>query len=84
MTDSDRMRELIERSSFGTPGAKALRARTPKSVVDQVLARISAPAAAYAVHATLRLTGCGDPTIDELRAQLTGLGFDTIDIEVGL
>lgn len=34
------------------------------------------------VHAVLRLTGCGDPTPDELRAQLQGVAnFDTIDIE---
>lgn len=30
---------LIERSSLGTPGAKALRDKTPKVVVDRVLAR---------------------------------------------
>lgn len=32
--------ELIERSSFGTPRAKAIRARTPKKVVDELIARM--------------------------------------------
>lgn len=32
--------DLIEQSSLGTPGAKALRARTPKAVVDEILRRI--------------------------------------------
>jgi hypothetical protein len=32
-------RELIERSSLGTPAAKAIRARTPRWAVDQVVAR---------------------------------------------
>lgn len=39
------------------------------------------PARHLTVHATLLLTADGDPTIDELRNQLAGLGFDTIDIE---
>jgi hypothetical protein len=34
------MSALIESSSFGTPGAKALRARTPQSVVDRILAKV--------------------------------------------
>lgn len=34
------MEELIEASSFGTPGAKALRARTPPEVVDEILRRV--------------------------------------------
>lgn len=37
--------------------------------------------ASFVVHAALQFTGCGDPTVAELRAQLAGLGFDTIDIE---
>src|SRR5690242_15034970 len=35
------MEALIERSSFGTPGAKALRARTPQNVVAEVIAKIA-------------------------------------------
>lgn len=35
------MEELIEASSFGTPGAKALRARTPQHVVDEITRRIT-------------------------------------------
>lgn len=32
--------ELIEDSSFGTPGAKSIRDRTPKDVVDEVMSKI--------------------------------------------
>jgi hypothetical protein len=38
--------ELIERSSLGTPAAKAIRARYPLWVRDQVLARVREPGAA--------------------------------------
>lgn len=31
--------ELIEKSSLGTPAAKALRRRTPKEVAEQILSR---------------------------------------------
>lgn len=36
---SDRMRELIERGSLGTPEAKALRASVSREQVEKVLAR---------------------------------------------
>lgn len=36
------MEDLIEASSFGTAGAKALRARTPQHVVDEITRRIDA------------------------------------------
>ena len=36
--------ELIERSSLGTPGAKALRRRTPPEVVDRIMAKVMASA----------------------------------------
>ena len=35
----DDIYDLIERSSLGTPAAKAIRARTPRWMVDQILAR---------------------------------------------
>jgi hypothetical protein len=44
-TDGDRgeshegIRNLIERSSLGTPGAKALRDRTPDEIAGQIVAR---------------------------------------------
>lgn len=36
------MRELIERSSFGTPEAVAIRAQTPRWVVVFILALVAA------------------------------------------
>lgn len=37
--DGPTIEELIERSSLGTPGAKALRARTPPEVAEAIVAR---------------------------------------------
>ena len=37
---SERIRELIERSSLGTPEAKALRGSVPQEAVDRVLKRV--------------------------------------------
>lgn len=39
----DSIMELIERSSLGTPAAKAIRARCPLWLRDQVLARLRDP-----------------------------------------
>jgi predicted NBD/HSP70 family sugar kinase len=39
MHDPDRIEELIDRSSFGTPTAKGLRARTPTDVVQRIVDR---------------------------------------------
>lgn len=36
----EEMKALIEASSFGTPGAKALRSRTPPEVVAEITRRI--------------------------------------------
>lgn len=35
-----RVEELIEQSSLGTPGAKALRRRTPREVVERIMRKI--------------------------------------------
>ncbi len=35
------IRDLIERSSLGTPGAKALRARTPRHVVERIVSHVT-------------------------------------------
>lgn len=36
----EEMKALVEASSFGTPGAKAIRARTPPEVVAEITRRI--------------------------------------------
>lgn len=46
LADEKRFKALIERSSLGTPGAKALRARTPQGVVDEIMRRVDATRAA--------------------------------------
>jgi hypothetical protein len=41
MRDEPSVSELIERSSLGTPEAKRLRARTPRSVTKRALASLN-------------------------------------------
>jgi hypothetical protein len=39
--DFQKIDELIERSSLGTPEAKAIRARTPQAAVDAIMERVA-------------------------------------------
>lgn len=60
--------ELIERSTFSTPEAKALRAQTPDDVSDEILLRAYAPSAEILCIARRRLA--------DVIAERTGLTHD--------
>lgn len=50
------MKKLIDQSSLGTPGAKAIRAQTPQEVTDMILARAR----------EMERQGVGDADYDDL------------------
>lgn len=64
MTDEDpTIEQLIERSSLGTPGARALRDRTPPEVVERILAKMDREARLRCEHGLLRPCETCDPYI---------------------